>query len=258
MPSHSHPKATIYRESIVGVTSPYLMGFDDGNDYIVKFRENTWGPRVVVNEYLVGKISETLGFSHNECGLVEVEQTFIDDQPELDGNNGGLQFGSLFREDALDFSPGDVGELKNEKDLPQVVVLDTLFCNDDRHPQNILVVPGRGTGRRSSVFYMIDNSHAFEGKDWDQDVLAELSESPKLYMDAVNFNVIRPEMDTFKPSLIKLEALQSSAVKSLIDSFPDQWEVSDGEKQALKDFINARKKLVRNIIENHLSERGTS
>jgi hypothetical protein len=252
MPKSSHPNALVYIKHFISVTSPHVIEFSDGEVYVVKFKENPWGQRVVVNEYVVSRIASLLGFSHKVGKLVYVSQQFVDDNPFAQGLKEGIQFGAPYFNDFIDFSSENVKELKNVKELGQIPVLDTLFCNDDRHPGNILVVHD-GSGRaRLARFYLIDHGHAFEGKDWTIETLEELVTSKKLYMDAVDFRVIPRRMASFDSFLLKLESLKSSVIKDVIDSIPDEWELDKYEKQSLEEFINTRKTLVRNIIDEHL------
>lgn len=252
MPTPSHPRALAYIEPFTSVTSPHLIEFDDGEYYVVKFKDNPWGHRVVVNEYVVSRIASLLGFSHKTGKLVYVSQQFIDDEPHAQGLKEGIQFGAPYFDDFIDFSPENVKELKNAKDLGQVPVLDTLFCNNDRHPGNILVVHEGRVGTRSARFYLVDHSHAFEGKDWTIETLEELAKTRELYVDTVDFRVVPQRMASFEPFLVKLASLKTSAIKDVIDSIPNEWDLDRYEKQALLEFISTRKNLVRSIIDEHL------
>ncbi|MEM5646533.1 HipA family kinase [Bacillus cereus] len=70
---------TAHKEINNGVTKPYIITCDDSEQYVVKFKENPEGKRVLANEYVCAKIAEILDLPLATPSFVQVNETFIQD-----------------------------------------------------------------------------------------------------------------------------------------------------------------------------------
>lgn len=259
MPEHSHPRPRRYYRELRGATKPHLISFDDGNRYIVKFKGNRFGNRILVNEYIADQLAKLLGLSCGDGQVVAVDAFFISKEPKLQGRNleAGLQFGSTFINDGHDrdnFSEAYIPDLKNRDRLPEVIVFDTFVCNTDRHSGNLLLVFDDPTRKNTSCeFVLIDHSHILGGYEWSEHTLPSLRDNEQLYACVITFDHVQPRMDVFEPFLLKLEALTPDVLKPVVDSIPSEWGITSSERRALLDFLVIRKDRVRNIISKHLS-----
>lgn len=251
-----HPKPRRYLRGFSSATSPHLIQFDDGERYVVKFKGNPSGNHVLVSEYVVSELIQLLQFSGRPGRIVAVDAQYISLEPNLQGQGltGGLQFGSPFLDDYENFSDIYIPHLKNRVDLPQVIVLDTLVCNADRHSGNLLLLFEDKTRQNKACdFVIIDHSHVFERPGWDEHSLRTLQSDNRLYANVVNFNNIPKRLDVFEPFLLRLEALTQDQIEAVISNVPTEWDFSSTQQKALRDFLVLRKGQVRGIISHHLN-----
>ena len=102
-----------------GAQSQLMLGAD-GNLWVVKFRNNPQGERVLANEFLATRIAEAVGLTVPKTEVIEVTDWLVRHSPELVVDLGrgerqrceaGLQFGSRFvdRESGGLGKSGDLG-----------------------------------------------------------------------------------------------------------------------------------------------------
>lgn len=186
-----------------------------------------------------------------------VSDFFINCEPELRRRNlqAGLQYGTRFIDlPHDDFNPIDVPHLTNRSDLPQVIIIDTLTCNKDRTPGNLLMTfedPARKN--KACEFVLIDHTEAFGGGSWNEHTLKSLVNSDAIFVDAVNFNHVPAQMDAFDPFLLSLEALTPEQIKTAINAVPSDWKLPLADAVALADFLITRKDKVRGIVAKYVS-----
>ena len=98
----------------------------DGGLWVVKFRNNPQGERVLANEFLATRIAEAVGLTVPKSEVVEVSDWLVANSPEmaLDYGRGerarcaaGLQFGSRF---AGGLMPGQVVDYLPETQLAEL------------------------------------------------------------------------------------------------------------------------------------------
>jgi hypothetical protein len=72
-----------------------MIRFSDDQRYIVKFKGNPRGNRVLVNEYVCNKLVQALELSGLEGQVLTVDAFFISNEPQLKSRNlnSGLQYG---------------------------------------------------------------------------------------------------------------------------------------------------------------------
>ena len=208
----------------------------------------------MINEYVCGELIKALGFSGLKSRVVAVDDFFITKELRLKERNlvAGLQFASPFLDDHDDFDPMYVQHLTNRSQLAEVIVFDTFVCNKDRSADNLLLAfEDRTRKSKACQFFMIDHTEAF-GATWNERSLKALIKSEQIYMDCVNFDHVMPDMDSFEPSLISLEALTPDKIASIIDGVPGDWRFPLGDAMALSEFLTSRQGLVRSILKKHI------
>jgi hypothetical protein len=85
-PFLSSPKVVTAGEQVRrmrGGSQAHLMSCSDGRFYVVKFHNNPQHPRILINEYLAGKLARLLGLPCPDICLVDVQQDLIHRTPEL-------------------------------------------------------------------------------------------------------------------------------------------------------------------------------
>ena len=169
-----------------GVSDAWKIMGDDGEHYLVKFR--TAGNHTVLNEMLCGHLAERFGLPSLEPVLVTVDAGPIAQfnstrvEAGLDLAEPGAHFGVKFIEPFFTVkSLADVGirltaEMMDNLDVvPDILGFDTMIQNNDRHDENVAVVPSTfGSGYLYRIF---DFGHAFGDAEWTADTLKETYEA---------------------------------------------------------------------------------
>src|SRR5579875_3919439 len=108
-----------------GAQSQLMLGAD-GALWVVKFRNNPQGERVLANEFLATRMAEAVGLTVPKTEVVEVSDWLIANSPEMMVDLGrgvrarcspGLQFGSKFVGGLM---PGQVVDYLPEPQLEEV------------------------------------------------------------------------------------------------------------------------------------------
>lgn len=121
-----------------GGAQGHLMRCDDGNFYVVKFRNNPQHLRVLANEMLATRLADRAGLPVPTTEVVEVDKWLVEHTPELSIQlahstipcQAGLQFGSRYVVDPMqgqvfDYIPVEMlHRVRNLKDFAGMLVLD--------------------------------------------------------------------------------------------------------------------------------------
>lgn len=149
-----------------GGSQPHLMEGSDGKHYVVKFKNNPQGKRILVNEMLAAKLGEALGLPTAPCAAIWVEQRLIDDYRlsiELPCKtvkcDAGWSLGSRFFGDPAQ-PYGRPKPLANPEVFCGMLVFDIWLSNDDTR-QTVF-----HRGPCGFTVTMIDNGFCFGGQNW--------------------------------------------------------------------------------------------
>ncbi|MEH7223928.1 HipA family kinase [Bacillus sp. JJ1566] len=233
-----------------GHSSPHLIRFDDGNDYVVKFKKNPPGTRTLVNEYVAGKLAELLKLPVTPFRKVYISQEFIDSYPSLSSKfSSGIQFASLYLEDTI-YLPKNMEldeeiKIRNCEQLAGVIAFDYWVGNVDRNRKNLLL---KRLNQSDYQFYMIDHGHCFNQANWTVDTFQELPimssswrKAHKIYMSLLQ------KKEGIFTYVKRINEVPLSSIQRIIHSIPDDWEVSEKEKQALIDYLVASRERLNNF-----------
>src|SRR5260221_10144153 len=69
--------------SMKGGTQSHLVHCSDGKNYVVKFRNNPQGVRILANEFIFSNVARLLGLSVPNYRIVEVDDSLIRNSPDL-------------------------------------------------------------------------------------------------------------------------------------------------------------------------------
>ncbi len=255
MADGSNLTVKIYKHPVAGGGSqPHVIGASDGNDYLIKFKGNPQGTGVLVNEYVVNELVAKLGFEGGHGKIVVANAFFISNQPNLQTKNlqAGLQFASPYYKHHDNFKEALLDRMENRYKLPQVPILDTFICNDDRGSGNLLTIFD-DPAKLDCRFMLIDHGHAFGGPEWTEHTLKNLQNSTKFFANVVSLTNIPRKMEVFEPFLLQLEALTSEEIQAIINSVPGDWGLRTADSKALLDFLVTRKDKVREILSTQLA-----
>ena len=256
--------ATRYVRKMRGGAQSHLLEADDGNWYVVKFRNNPQHWRVLVNELLCGAFLDYLKIAAPETALIHVSEEFLAAHPDVHLTLGskriavepGWQFGSRY--------PGDPGRLAVYDFLPEALLAQVINIDEFRA---ILVFDKwvGNTDGRQAVFYralvrreadpraearaafvarMIDHGFAFNGPNWD------FTDSPMhgLYGRHSVYDGVRSLAD-FEPWLGQVRHFPEEAIDRAWKRIPSDWVA--GEEDALElllERLYARRERLPELI----------
>jgi hypothetical protein len=250
-----------------GGSQPHLMRCSDGHYYVVKFANNPQGLRVLINEYLTGRVAKLLGLPCPEICVVEVKKELVRLTPGLSIQRPhgcypvatGLAFGSQFpsrRSGAnrtllsvvdLQLACG-LGCVENLSDLMGILMFDKWTSNTDT--RQILCLPRPTEHLRTYQIFMIDNGLCFDGSAW------AFRDSPLrgLYLDMAIYSTFQ-NLHAFGPWLERLETrVTSEELNKIVEDIPRPWINNDlGQLLELVKHLYERKKNVLALIRQTLT-----
>ena len=250
-------RAVEFVRKMRGASQPSLMRCDDGEDYVVKFRNNPQHIRILANELLAGRLALLLGLPVPGTALIDVSAELIAGNPALAFDLGrgrvqchpGLSFGSRFpgppgQTLVVDFLPDRL--LRRIKSVDKVflgaLVFDKWTCNCDGRQ----VIFCRGDNPEGSGYSaaLIDQGFCFNDGDWN------FPDSPirSLYPRRMVYERVRG-LESFQPFLSRLENLDAAEIEDCARGIPDDW--CGGEPEQLKRLLERlydRRRRVRQAI----------
>ena len=243
-----------------GGAQAHLLEADDGNWYVVKFRNNPQHRRVLINELLATALLEYLSVSAPQTALLRVTPDFLGANPEVCLTLGtrrvevapGWHFGSRYPGDpariaVYDFLPDALlSGVANLEDFRAILVFDKWVGNADGRQavfHRAMVRSGAG-GHQAFVARMIDHGYAFNGPNWD------FPESPLqgLYARRLVYDAVR-SLDDFQPWLDHVRYFPEEVVDLAWKRIPPDWIA--GDEQALERLLERlleRRKRVPDLI----------
>ena len=238
-----------------GAQSQLMLGADGGY-WVVKFRNNPQGERVLANEFLATRIAEAVGLTVPQSDVIEVSEWLVEHSPEMTVDHGrgdrrrcepGLQFGSRFvggqtPGQVVDYLPeSQLREIRNLREFLGMLVIDkwTGNCNGRQ-----AVFERRARERRYRATF-IDQGFCFNAGAWS---------FPDTPLRGVYGNNCVYEGVTgwasFEPWLSRVEAFREESLGTIAEQMPTEWYGGDpGELQRLLEGFAARRKRVRELLE---------
>ena len=227
-----------------GGSQPFLMGCDDGETYVVKFRNNPQHVRILANEMLACRLASLIQLPVPGQAFVQVSESLISGTPLLKFETAGreeqcaagVHFGSRFPGSpsqtlVVDFLPDRL--LRRVSNLASIFlgayVLDKWTCNCDG-------------GRYSAT--LIDHGFCFNDGEWN------FPDSPirSLYPRRLVYESVRG-LHSFEPYLSRVENIEASELEQCLREVPREW-CGDGPEQIsrLAEQLYERRRRVRQLI----------
>ncbi len=249
--------AVAYVRKMRGGAQAHLLAADDGNWYVVKFRNNPQHPRVLVNELLSSTFLQYLKVAIPEFAIIQVTPAFLEAHPEVYFQLGarrvavdpGWHFGSRYPGDPsrtaiYDFVPDALlPQVVNLEDFRAALVFDKWVANADGRQSIFYRARLQGPGAHGGAGFvarMIDHGYAFNGPHW------EFPEGPLqgLYARPVVYAAVR-SLDDFQPWLDQAMHFPEEVIDRAWKHIPGEWIA--GEEDALyrllEQLIERRRRL---------------
>jgi hypothetical protein len=237
-----------------GAQSQLMLGAD-GALWVVKFRNNPQGERVLANELLATRIAEAVGLSVPKSDVVEVSEWLVSNSPEmqLDFGRGvrgrceaGLQFGSRFvgglmPGQVVDYLPeGQLEEVRNLHEFAGMLALDkwTGNCNGRQ------AVFERKQRERKYRAIFIDQGFCFNAGDWSFPDAPLRGVYPRnlVYASVTGW-------ESFEPWLSRLEAFRAESLGQIAEEVPPEWYGGDLRPlERLLEEMLGRRHRIRELI----------
>jgi hypothetical protein len=231
-----------------GGAQSHLLEADDGNWYVVKFRNNPQHRRILANELLAAGFLEYLKITTPPAALIQVSAGFLAANPDVHLTLGtrrlevepGWHFGSRYPGDptrtaVYDYLPDALlPGVVNLEDFHAILVFDKWTGNADGR-QSVFyrarVRQGPGQPRPGFVVSMIDNGYVFNGPNWD------FPESPLqgLYARRLVYDAVR-SLDDFQPWLGLVVHFPEEVIDQVWKRIPPRW-LEDNEEDELERLL---------------------
>lgn len=238
-----------------GGAQSHLMRCADDSYYVVKFRNNPQGGKILANELLGTRLAARMGLSTPAVAVVEVREELIEGTEELVMQLGrgrarceaGLAFGSRYpgspaETEVYDFLPDEqLRETENISDFCGMLVFDKWTCNTNGRQAIFFRSPEQPCYRAQ----MIDQGFCFNAGEWS------FPDAPLrgLYARHRVYQSVRG-LDSFEPWLTRVETkIAESTLDDAAKEIPPEWYGADIDAlmQLLEQLLR-RRKLVRDLI----------
>jgi hypothetical protein len=228
-----------------GYSKPQRILFSDGHTYAVKFKNNPSGTRILVNEYIAGKLAQLLSLPVVPFEVVAISSDFIKANAIFSKYKfqSGNQFASLFIDNCNHLSKdlSNKVNLKNHDHLAGIIVFDIWIDNTDRKEGNVLLEPQQ---QGKYYLHMIDHGRIFANAKWTVETLKKM---PKMVLtQRVHkwFAALLQSPNEIHATIEKIIALPNEEISHVIYSIPDDWDVSKMEREALVTRLVKAKQLL--------------
>ena len=249
-----------------GGAQAHLIEADDGHFYVVKFRNNPQGRRILVNEWFGSVMLRYLGLACAEPAIIHVPTEFLRDHPETAIQLGGRfiqpdcgwHFGSRYpghpdRIAVYDFIPDALLErVENLHEFAGMLAFDKWTGNADARQSVFLRARVRDYApelkahplRVGFVSIMIDHGYLFNGPHWDfMD-----SAATGMYFRPLVYRSVRG-WDAFQPWLDRIVNFPEEVLDDALKQMPPVWLNGDGDHlTALLDRLMVRRKRLPDLI----------
>ena len=244
---------------MTGGAQSHLMLCSDNTHYVVKFKNNPQGIRILANELFGSLLAVEMGLPTPIFALVEIWSSMIDGSPDLTIQlarsrckpEPGLCFGSRYvvgplphfrisARSVTEMHPLLASNIENIVDFAGMLVFDKWTCNTDG--RQVLFTLGRYPRYR---VVMIDNGYCFGANEW----LFPDAPLHGIYRDTAVYSTITG-IEAFEPWLACLERdMTLTKICKLAEAIPSEWY--GGDKNAigrLIDMLDRRRPRVRELI----------
>ncbi|WP_371365525.1 hypothetical protein SRRS_02670 [Sporomusa rhizae] len=231
----------------LGATSPQL--FRAQNDAgkikvcVVKLTINRLGAKVLVNELLAVQFGKWMDLCFPPGGLIQIPQDLLQKSRRLGaaGVPPGWHFGCEYLDRAGYVTKYNLHRAINKEQMAGVMLFDHLFHNPDRtENRKNLLLRKESNGYK---LYAIDNSHLFRRGRWTIEMLKNMTDSITLnhrrsYGVLLKY-YLNPKHFLHYAQIV--EKISDEELLAFVESIPQEWLANIEERQALGEFLIARR-----------------
>lgn len=227
-------------------SNPQILLFSNNRKYLVKFKNNPQGNRMLMRELVCTTLAAHIGLPTVPFEIVNIPKGFLrkNDLKKYKFTPGS-QFASLY----LDNSTGlwikpQKEQIVNRSTLAGILVFDFWLRNIDRDESNILLRP---FGDSKFFVNVIDHGNCYPNKDELEKILnePETFELSKVHKWCLSMLNDEKELIFY---LQKVMAIQENFISDLIYSIPADWLISNKIKKELYTDILETKQVLPDIV----------
>ena len=250
-----------------GGAQAHLLEADDGNFYVVKFRNNPQHRRILINELIATTVLEYLQIATPRTAFVNVDKSFLGANPGIHMQSGprrieieaGWHFGSRFPGNpevtaVYDFLPDPLLlQVANRGDFRSALVFDKWMGNSDGRQciffRANVYLGSSAVGAPGYVVQMIDNGYVFNGSHWAFLESAILG----VYARKQVYGGVR-SLEDFEPMLTRVMNFPEEVIDQAWKRIPPEWlEGDDDAVLQLLEQLYRRRKCVPSLLSASLS-----
>ena len=261
--------ATRFVRKMRGGAQAHLLATDDRLKppfFVTKFAGNPQHSRILVNEWIAGKLLEHLRIATPDLEIVNLAAEFLRTTEDVHFQFGtgrkpvqpGWHLGSRFpgnpdTDAVYDFLPDSLlTQVHNVADFRGVLVFDKWVSNSDarqaiffrRRIRDWIDTSAAGPQQKGFIAQMIDHGYSFDGPHW------EFADSPLqgVYTRPGVYAGVRT-LDDFQPWLDWVRHFPETVVDSAYRDLPRRWiEGAEADLERLLDRLVARRARVEDLI----------
>lgn len=239
----------------IGVTKPHLIRADDNKLYVVKLKNNKLGIKVLINEFLAGRLGDRLDLCFPKSDVMMLTDDFIKKSRRLRHLKvkAGLHFASEYLQRSRFLQRSDLSVAENKHEFAGVILFDHVMQNEDRtlNSRNMLV----RRENRTYKMYAIDNSHLFGSGRWRNERLLDLVNVVHMNKRRAYGSLIRHYLcaDDFAQYVKRFSEITPEEIYQLVNEIPTEWLDDEETRQLIKEFLVNRFVMVDEIAA-HLVE----
>jgi hypothetical protein len=216
-----------------GRTQAHLLLADDGNHYVVKFQNNPFGVRALINEFLSSSLLRHLGLSCPVPAQVSITPEFLRNYPLTGVLQGGaieapvvgIHYGSQYPGDpkvtaVYDFIPDALlNRIDNLPEFAGMLLVDKWAGNTEPRQAIFLRkhVNSHQVGKEFTAL-MIDHERCFAGKLWE---FKDIPGQSHYFRPSV-YKRVHSWVD-FEPWLTRTTGMPDVAIRDLAEHIPQEW-----------------------------------
>jgi hypothetical protein len=221
-----------------GDSNPRFYAFDDGTEKLVKWHPSRHGPKACYNELVASRLGQLIQAPLLRGTVVYVPDDIIPEEHLTNGATAGFHF-AVTRMPGSNFDPQrHYSDISNKGQLPAAgVQLAWLHVGDQRRRNQYLAEAKDEHGVSLKLFRLVDMAAMFATSKWTIDSLESLPMEYKLPEHLAEQLTMRQ----LEPVIKMLKAQPGAEIAACFFDYPEEWGISDEERQAATArVLNAR------------------
>ncbi len=244
-------KPVAYKKTLTGKSNAYLITFDDGRDYVVKYLQPGF-EKTLANEWVAYCLARYLGLPIPFAQIVEIPQEFSLQIPGFSQMTPTqFQFASRYIPDCFDgHQVTNVPGISNNEYLAGVILFDYWLCNRDRTRKNIVLCD---ESPDSYYLWIIDHAEVFASYNWS---LEDMESLPVTILKSATHQIMACFIENEQDFFEQLEIIQTipiHLIEEIVTLIPEDWQVTSEERKAIVSaLVTRRKRILKKVMERFI------